>query len=265
LLKSIIIFLSNSHPSYCSLPHAILLGLVGDQEKLLLALERDEEASLYASPIFDAFAHSPEQFAGVMANFKILLGPLVDNTLFWVLSGDEVPLVVNDPLNPLVVCLGNTPSEKACITPILSMITSLLMGSMYGHGRNKSFLVIDELPTLIMPGLVEVPATARKYHLSTVVAFQNTAQLERAYGRLEAKEIRETFSNHFVGRGPFSSSKDISDMMGKKSAEATSTTKARSEVSKTIHKKEDPITRAQEGMQLQPGEFMGNVVHPRFL
>jgi hypothetical protein len=262
LLKSIIVFLSNCHPSHCSLPHAILLGLE-DSPKLMAALARDKEASSYASPIFDAYEHSAEQLAGVMANFKVLLERLLDKALFWVLSGNEVPLVVNDPLKPLIICLGNTPSEETCIAPVLSMIISVLMGNMYGHGRNKSFLVIDELPTLILPNLAKVPAITRKYKISTVGVIQNKAQLEKAYGRLGAKEILDTFSNHFVGRSPYSSSKDISDMMGKKPVESISTTKARSEVSKTTHQKEDPITRAQEGMLLQPGEFMGHVVHPR--
>jgi type IV secretory pathway TraG/TraD family ATPase VirD4 len=225
----------------------------------LSLLAKDSEAALYASPILDAFYHSPEQFAGVMAHFKVLLERLLDKDLFWVLSGHDVPLTVNDPADPLVVCLGNTPSQKGFLSPILSMIIAVLMGNMYGHDRNKSFIVMDELPTLLLPGLCEVPATARKYQIVTVVALQNFAQLERSYGSVGAREIRETFSNHLIGRGPYSLSRDMSDMMGKKSVVSTSTTKTDREASKTIHQVEERVTRPEEGMMLQVGEFMGNV------
>src|SRR3546814_15673622 len=76
-------------------------------------------------PYTTLFRSAPEQFAGVMSNLKVLLEGLLDKNLFWVLSGNEVPLVVNDPNNPLVVCLGNTPTEKGILPPILSMIMAV--------------------------------------------------------------------------------------------------------------------------------------------
>jgi hypothetical protein len=260
LFKSVIVFLSNQYPQYCTLPHAILLSLQS-HNTLMQALAADEEASLYASPILDAHSVSPEQFTGVIATFKVLLERLLDKHIFWVLSGDEVPLSVNDPADPLVVCLGNTPTEKGLLSPILSMIIAVLVGNMYGHGSNKSFLMLDELPTLILPHLSEIPATARKYNIATVVALQNMAQLEKVYTHVGAREIQDTFSNHFIGRGPFSLSKGLSDMIGKKETETTSTTKSYKQKSKTVHQKEAIIVSPQEAMTLKTGEFMGKVVH----
>ncbi|MHB9148003.1 MAG: type IV secretory system conjugative DNA transfer family protein [Candidatus Amoebophilus sp.] len=260
LLKSIIVYLCNNYPAYCTLPHAILLGLE-DHSILMELLQTDREARLYASPILDAYKQAPEQFAGVMANFKVLLEGLLDKNLFWVLSGNEMPLVVNDPENPLVVCLGNTPTEKGIISPILSMIMAVLIANMYGHGRHKSFLAIDELPTILLPNLNEVPATARKYDIATIVAMQNIPQLEKAYTDVGAREIQETFSNHFIGRGSFGLSKSLSDMIGKKDTEAVSTTKSEKHVSETVHQKESMIISPQDAMTLKTGEFMGKVVH----
>lgn len=260
LLKSVIVYLCNNYPAYCTLPHAILLGLE-DHSILMELLQTDPEARLYASPILDAYKQAPEQFAGVMANFKVLLEGLLDKNLFWVLSGSEVPLVVNDPNNPLVVCLGNTPTEKGILSPILSMIMAVLIANMYGHGRHKSFLMIDELPTILLPNLNEVPATARKYDIATIVAMQNIPQLEKAYTDVGAREIQETFSNHFVGRGSFGLSKSLSDMIGKKDTESVSTTKSDKSISETTHHKESMIVSPQDAMTLKTGEFMGRVVH----
>jgi len=95
----------------------------------------------------------------------------------------------------MVLCLGNTPSEKDVLSPVLAMTISALVSNMYGHGRNKSFVIIDELPTLFLPNLNEIPATARKYNIATVVALQTLAQLEKTYGVLGAREMTESRKN----------------------------------------------------------------------
>lgn len=146
-----------------------------------------------------------------------------------------MPLVINDPENTLVACLGNTPTEKEVLPPVLSMIIAVLVSNMYSHQRNKSFLMIDELPTLFLPSLNKVSATARKYGIATVIALQNMSQLEKTYGVVRAAELQETFSNHIVGRSQLRLSRDLSGMFGKQESEVSSKTISSSHVSKTIH------------------------------
>lgn len=259
LLKSLVVFLSNKHPQHCSLPHVIMLGLQ-PAKSLMTMLRADEEAKRYASPVLDALENANEQFAGVMANFKISLERLLDPAIFWVLSGDDVPHIVNDPKNPTVVCLGNTPTEKEVLSPVLAMAISVLVSNMYSHDRNKSFLMLDELPTLFLPNLNEVPATARKYNIATIVALQTLAQLEKTYGVLGARELQETFGNHLIGRSPFRLSKDLSDMFGKQeSKEVSRTISATHNASKTTHNREKTIVSPQAIMSLKVGEFAGQV------
>jgi hypothetical protein len=261
LLKGLIVMLSNKYPSYCTLPHAIMLGLQ-PYAQLISALEADPEAAMYASPILDAYKLAPEQFAGVMASFKVTLERLLDKNLFWVLSGNDIPLVVNDRHKPLVVCLGNTPTEKSVISPVLSMCMAVLGTNMYAHNRLPSFNKADEIPTLVRPDLSEAPATGRKYGISTVVALQNMAQLEKAYTPIGAKELQDTFGNHFIGRGSLSSAQYISDLVGKEEEESISTTESDKNVSRTTQSKERVVITPQDAMTLKTGEFMGKIVHP---
>lgn len=260
LLKSLVVFLANKHPVHCSLPHVILLGLQ-PAEVLKNILYADEEAKLYASPILDALEYAPEQFAGVIANFKVSLERLLDPTLFWVLSGDGVPHVLNDPKNPIVLCLGNTPSENETLSPILAMTIDTLVSNMYSHGRNKSFVVLDELPTIFLPHLNDIPATARKYNIVTVVALQTIAQLEQTYGVVGSRELQETFGNHIVGRSSFRISKEMSDAFGSKTVHTTSQTVSDTHWmgSTTTHTRDRPILDPQQVMTLGVGEFVGRV------
>lgn len=260
LLKSLVVFLANKHPCYCSFPHVIMMGLQSS-DVLKNILSYDQEAKLYASPVLDALEHAPEQFAGVIANFKVSLERLLDPTIFWVLSGDEVPSALNDPRDPILLSLGNTPNEKAVLSPVLAMSIAALVSNMYGHERNKSFVLIDELPTLFLAHLNDIPATARKYNISTVVALQTVAQLEKTYGVVGARELQETFGNHVVGRSSLRLSKELSDTFGSKTVHATSQTV--SEVqrmsSTTRHSKEKAILDPQKIMTLGVGEFAGRV------
>ena len=89
------------------------------------------------------------QLASITASLKVSLQLLLNPHLFWVLS----------------------------------------FKSMYGHNSVKSFVAIDELPTLFIPHLAELPATARKYGISTVACVQSNAQLAHTYGQVGAQKI----------------------------------------------------------------------------
>ena len=260
LMKGLVVFLANRYPAYCSLAHVIMLGLQSSNI-LKKLLSSDEEAKLYASPVLDALGHAPEQFAGVIANFKVSLERLLDPTIFWVLSGEQVPCALNDPKNPMVLALGNTPREKDVLSPVLAMSIASLVSDMYGHERNKSFVLIDELPTLFLPHLNDIPATARKYNIATVVALQTVAQLEKTYGVLGARELQETFGNLVVGRSSFRLSKELSDTFGAKTVPATSQTVSHNQrmSSTTRHSKEKAILDPQKIMTMGVGEFAGRV------
>ncbi len=149
--------------------------------------------------------------------------------------------------------------EKEPITSYCHDTGAYLSTNMYAHERHKSFLMLDELPTLLLPDLVEVPATARKYGIATILALQNMAQLEKSYGTIGALELQETFSNHFIGRSYYKLAKEMSDRVGKQVVRPTSHTISSHQKSQTIHEKESLILPPQETMNLSAGEFLGSV------
>lgn len=71
LFKNIVVFLANQYPHYCTLPHAIQLGLQ-ENETLMAAIASDEESNAYASAVFDAFKGTGEQFTGVISSLHSL-------------------------------------------------------------------------------------------------------------------------------------------------------------------------------------------------
>ncbi|MEF2229243.1 MAG: type IV secretory system conjugative DNA transfer family protein [Candidatus Cardinium sp.] len=217
LLKGIVVYLSNQAKSFCTLPHVLTLA-TKPIDKILSLIEQDPEAYAYASSIFDAYKggdKSSGQLVGIIANFKTSLQPLLDKNLFWVLSKNEINLTINDNVAPTILCMGNFPPAQSAFSPVISLLITVCFKSMYGHNRTKSFVAIDELPTLYIPGLSEVPATARKYGISTISCIQSNAQLEDTYGHIGAKKIQGILSNQFIGNCGVESSRYASSLFGK--------------------------------------------------
>ncbi len=260
LLVSILIFLHNTFPEYCTIPHAICIGYLPVKD-LSEILKYDEEACQYAGSFLDSTA-SPNQLSGVCSSFKVAFRSLLNRNIVWVLSGNDLPFVVNDMKKPFIVSIGNNPKNKSAYSPPIAMIISMLVSQMYGHGRSKSFIMIDELPTVYLPTLNEIPATARKYKISTVTALQNFAQLEKTYSSIGAKEIQETFGNKIIGKSELSVSKYVSDMFGEKEVELSSYTFSKGKVSsesETKHERRKRILNPEEIINLGVGEFVGKV------
>lgn len=217
LLKGMIVYLSNQAKSCCTLPHVLTL-IAKPIDKILGLIEQDPESYSYSSSIFDAYKggdKSSSQLIGIIASFKTSLQPLIDKHLFWVLSKNEIRLTINDNLYPTILCIGNFPPAKSAYSPVISLLITVCFKSMYGHNRRKSFVAIDELPTLYIPSLSEVPATARKYGISTISCIQSNAQLEDSYGYIGAKKIQGTLSNQFIGNCGVESSRYASSLFGK--------------------------------------------------
>ncbi|TSJ80165.1 type IV secretory system conjugative DNA transfer family protein [Cardinium endosymbiont of Dermatophagoides farinae] len=272
LLKGIIAYLSNQAKSCCTLPHVLTLS-TKPFGKILSLIEQDSEAYSYASSIFDAYKggdKSSGQLIGIIASFKTSLQPLIDKNLFWVLSKNEIKLNINDNVAPTILCIGNFPPAKSAFSPVISLLITICFKSMYGHNRTKSFVAIDELPTLYIPGLSEVPATARKYGISTISYIQSNAQLEDTYGSIGAKKIQSTLSNQFMGNCGVESSRYASSIFGKeehtiKSTSSSETCHSNTQGHHTTHGEnitihEQELIKPNEFASFDVGFFAGKVV-----
>ena len=269
LLKSIIVFLHNNFPSYCTLPHAISFALL-PLEQVLSCIQFDPEAYAYASSIFDAAEARQDaagQLAGITATFKVSLQLLLDKQVFWVLSGEDLSLAMNDQAHPTLLCIGNYPPAKAAYSPIIALIITVCFKAMYGHNRVKSFVAIDELPTLYIPDLSELPATARKYGISTIACVQSNAQLEHTYGAVGAKKIQQTLVNKLLGSAEDESATYISKLLGKReqfigtSSESYSSQEGKLSESQSMsqHRHLEDVLTPQQIMGFKVGEFAGKV------
>jgi hypothetical protein len=199
---------------YCTFPHVIeFIGL--EYETIFPILLSYPDLENYARPFDSALQKGAvDQLEGQVASARIALARIASDQLYWVMSGNDFSLDINNPEEPKVLCVGNNPSRQAIYGAALGLYNARLIKLVNQKGKLKCSIIIDELPTMYFKGIDNLIATARSNEVSTLLAFQDFSQLERDYGRQEATVIRNTVGNVVSGQVTGSSAKDLSERFG---------------------------------------------------
>jgi len=270
-LASLIWFFRSEHPKYCTLPHVINTILYKDYSQVISMLEANPQSADMVRSIATAIQNKAEkQIAGVIASLQIMVSKINSPEIVWALTGTDLDMNINDPANPKLLCLGSDPGMVDTFSPVISLIITVALKQMNKQGKHKSFVLLDEAPTLYIPKFEMIPATARSNKVASVYMAQDYAQMQDMYGRDKAEVIIANLSNQFYGKvSSVQTAKAVSEMIGREERSITSYSKSSSRGSKgsrnlsyntSISQQERFIIKPQEVMQLQPGEFIGQSV-----
>lgn len=216
LLSAVFFYLKDEHPDKCTLPHAMAF-ITSDISKVLAALERNDFAAQTARSIIDAHKlGASSQVAGVVATLQSAIGQINTPEICYVLQADETPLDINNPEERTILTLANNPSLSKTFAPIYSLITTCCIKQMNQQGKHKSFILLDEAPTLYIPDFDQIPNTARSNKIVTVFMLQDYSQMVDMYKQTKAEVLFSALNNHFYGRIASSkTAKMISEQFGK--------------------------------------------------
>ncbi|SEK25056.1 conjugal transfer protein MobC [Parapedobacter koreensis] len=247
---------------YCTLPHALELMQV-DYDPLFAVLSREEEIKALISPFLMAFQNNAkEQLEGQIASAKIGLGRLSSPQLYWVLSGSDFTLDVNNPEDPKILALGNNPQKLQIYGAVLSLFVSRMIKLVNQKGKQKCSLIFDEFPTIYVGGSSGVDgllATARSNLVATTLAVQNQEQITRDYGRETADVIFSVVGNIISGQATGETAKALSETLGKIMQERTSSTLSSNDTTFTKSMQLDYAVPASKIATLSSGTFVGMV------
>jgi hypothetical protein len=200
---------------YCTLPHVIELMQV-EIDKLFTVLRTEPEIEAYINPFISAFeTDSMEQLEGQLDGAKIGIARLSSPALYYVLSGNDFSLDINNPKAPKIVCLANNPQKQEVYGPVLSLYMTRMTKIINRKNQLKTSLVIDEFTTLTFLGIDTLIATGRSNKISTTLAIQDASQLKLNYGRELAEVIVNICGNIIVGQANGELAKQVSDRLGK--------------------------------------------------
>ena len=260
LLASIIWFLKiYQGGKYCTFPHAIefLNKKYADTFTILTSYPELEN---YLSPFMDAWeSNAQDQLQGQLASAKIPLSRMISPALYWVMTGDDFSLDINNPEEPKILVVGNNPDRQNIYSCALGLYNSRIVKLINKKHQLKSSVIIDELPTIYFRGLDNLIATARSNRVAVCLGFQDFSQLRRDYGDKESKVIENTVGNIFSGQVVSETAKTLSDRFGKVLQKRQSMTINRNDKSTSISTQMDSLIPPSKISNLTQGMFVGAV------
>ncbi|MBD3904723.1 YWFCY domain-containing protein [Flavobacterium sp. F-328] len=260
LLAAIIWYLKiYENGKYCTFPHAIEL-LNKKYSDVFTILTSYPDLENYLSPFMDAWqGGAQDQLQGQIASAKIPLSRMISPQLYWVMTGDDFTLDINNPKEPKILCVGNNPDRQNIYSAALGLYNSRIVKLINKKGQLKSSVIIDELPTIYFRGLDNLIATARSNKVAVCLGFQDFSQLIRDYGDKEAKVIQNTVGNIFSGQVVGETAKSLSERFGKVLQKRQSLTINRNDKSTSISTQLDSLIPASKISTLTQGMFVGSV------
>lgn len=196
---------------------------------------------------------------GQIASAKIPLSKMISPQLYWVMSGDEFSLDINNPEEPKILVVGNNPDRQNIYGAALGLYNSRIVKLINKKGQLKSSVIIDELPTIYFKGLDNLIATARSNKVAVLLGFQDFSQLKRDYGDKEAAVVMNTVGNIFSGQVVGETAKTLSDRFGKVLQKRQSMTINRQDKSTSISTQMDSLIPPSKISNLTQGMFVGAI------
>ncbi|MBE8723443.1 conjugal transfer protein MobC [Flavobacterium hungaricum] len=246
-----------SDGQYCTLPHVIEM-IQTDYESLFTLLRTEKEIEVLINPFVSAFLNEAvDQLEGQIASAKISLAKLSSPQLYYVLSGSDFTLDINNPSDPKIVSMGNNPQKIQTYGAVLSLFVSRLIKQVNQKGKLKSSLIFDEFPTIYLNNIDSLIATARSNRVSTCLGIQDFSQLRKDYGREQADVIVNIVGNIVSGQVSGDTAKQLSERFGKIMQDRESLTINSSDTSISLSRQLESAVPPSKISTLSSGEFVG--------
>ena len=244
---------------YCTFPHAIEF-LNQDYRKVIAMLVSDPDVKTKISSFADAFeAGANDQLQGMIASTRIPLSKFTSRNLYWILTGDDFNLDINDPQNPKILCIGNNPDREIIYGTCIALYTSRMFKRINHPGRVKSAVLLDEMPTIFLPGVDKILNTCRSNGVVFVVGGQDITQFVRDYGKKESDVLINTPGTTLTGQVTGETAKTMANAFGKLDRVRESESIGRSNDSVSISMQEKEIMPIRKIETLSTGTFFGRV------
>lgn len=243
---------------YCTLPHAIELSMC-DYDELFPVLSLEESISTLINPFISAYLrNATDQLEGQIASAKIALARLVSPSLYYILSGSDFTLDINNPESPKILCLGSNPAKQNTYGAVISMYLERMHKLINKKGQRPCALVYDEYASLTASTDFLI-STARSNLVAVFLGLQDISQLVRDYGKEQAEVVVNICGNIISGQVLGETAKTLSERIGKINQEKESLSINASDTSLSKSTQLDSAVPISRISNLSSGQFVGTV------
>jgi hypothetical protein len=260
LFAAIIWFLKlYENGKYCSFPHAIEM-LTAKYEDFFPVLMSYPVLEAYMKPFLNAYeGGAMEQLQGQIASAQIPIARMVSPEIYWVLSGDDFSLDLNNPKEPKILCVGNSPKRENIYATALGLLNARVVQLVNKKGQMPCGVIVDELPTMYFRKIDSLINTARSNRVAVCLGFQDYSRLKRDYGEDECKVITNTIGNVFAGQVLGDTAKNLQERFGKVLQKRQSISVNRQDTATSTSTQMDYLIPMGKISNLRQGVFVGSV------
>jgi len=259
-LGALIWYLRNyQQGQYCTLPHVIELAQIPYQQ-LFPILEREPEIKALIDPFIEAWKNKTfEMLDGQVASARIPLSRLASPDLYYVLTGNDFSLTLNDPAAPKIFCLGTDPARQEALAPVLSLYIDRMNRLCNQPERYPLAMVCDEFATVRAYSMTTTIATGRSNNIVPILAVQDLSQLRTQYTHAEADLFLNITGNLFCGQVGGETARWISERFPRIRREKPAISVNSRDTSITRELQWEPTVNQATIAGLSSGEFVGVV------
>jgi hypothetical protein len=244
---------------YCTLPHVIELAQT-DLDKLFSILRAEPTLEALVNPFVKAYQEdASKQLMGQISGAAVVLGTLSTEKLYYVLSGDDFTMSINDPQHPKVVCIANNPQVANVYSALVSLYLSNLQKLLKEQEEQPCGIMLEEFANISWPGVDKFLSVCRSYLVSTTLVIQDASQLTMHYGKQQADVILSMVGNLISGQVAGDSAKALSERFGKIMQDRRSVSTNSTDTSVNQSKQLDYAIPQSTISTLSAGQFVGVV------
>lgn len=244
---------------YCTLPHVIELAQV-EFAKLFSILRAEPTLEVLVSPFIKAYEEDAgKQLIGQISGAAISLGTLSTENLYYVLSGDDFTMTINDPEYPKVVCIANNPQVSNIYSAVISLYLNNLQKLLKEQEEQPCSIMLEEFANISWAGVDKFLSVCRSYLVSVTLVIQDTSQLALHYGPRQADVIVSMVGNIISGQVTGQSAVTLTERFGKILQDKQSLSTNSTDTSVNKSKQLDYAIPMSTISSLSSGEFVGVV------
>lgn len=200
---------------FCTLPHVIELAQT-PLEKLFTILSAEPSLEVLVMPFVRALeSDAGKQLIGQISGAAISLGTLATEKLYYVLSGDDFTMDINDPQKPKIVCIANNPQASNIYSAVISLYLNTLQKLLKEQDQQPCGILLEEFANISWAGADKFLSVCRSYLVNVTLVIQDASQLVLHYGEKQAKVILSMVGNIISGQVTGESAKNLSERFGK--------------------------------------------------
>jgi hypothetical protein len=242
---------------YCTLPHVIELAQQ-PYDRLFAVLRKQGEIKALIEPFDQAYRNKTfEVLDSQISSARIPLARLASPDVYYILTGDDLRLDINDVNAPKILCLAGDPQRMEALAPVLSLYIDRLNRLCNQPGRYPCALICDEFATVRAYSMTTTIATGRSNKIVPILAVQDLSQLRTQYSRDEADLFLNITGNVFCGQVGGETARWMSERFPTIQQEKPSISSNSMDLSISTTLQREPTVNQATIASLSSGEFVG--------